>query len=592
MANRITSVVEIAVKDAIKNLQDTQKELGKTELSGKDLAEALEKAANNAEAELKSVAAASAAMERALGADFVAARAAAGTSVDDIVGELNRLGVSFQAIESDADSLAASVKRLDSVRNPIRNVGTEADTVARKVDGVTSSADQSRAVLGSMVGGSVSDLSALGGVAGTTGQVLDQMASYAVEGQLGLKGLVAAGPALVGLSALLLGMSQNAKENAEQIRAAAEATKELATAADTAVMYTFGEAISNAIMSGENLGEVLERMAQDNLPGLKRALDLGTQSGELNAEMQRLMADAIAEAERAAAQAEETQRKYGDALIDAAAAATAAADAGAAAGVTQAQQIARVEQALRDYMDTVGGIPVEKYTEIRAAIARGDFAAAEALINEITRPRIVQVGMALNQGALGGAMAGAGRSVGSAVGAGIAAAIAGASLPSSVTGGGGGGGGGGGSSPADAEVDGWAVAIARAYEYGEITRDEYRKYLSDRLAGEQKYGDAYDKTWKQIQALDREAAAERKKADDERIASEKEAAAEAKKRADEERRLALEIAAYADAVQRGIAEAAGRISFVAVNNTSADPAAVVNILRKYVKTNGRIQGIS
>jgi len=64
------------------------------------------------------------------------------------------------------------------------------------------------------------------------------------------------------------------------------------------------------------------------------------------------------------------------------------------------------------------------------------------------------------------------------------------------------------------------------------------------------------------------------------------------KRADEERRLALEIAAYSEAVQRGIAEAAGRMSFVAVNNTSADPAAVVNILRKYVKTNGPIQGIS
>jgi hypothetical protein len=158
------------------------------------------------------------------------------------------------------------------------------------------------------------------------------------------------------------------------------------------------------------------------------------------------------------------------------------------------------------------------------------------LLNEVTRARVVRVGIAINQGAIAGATAGAGKGIGDQIGASIAAGIAGAKMPSGV-GGGGGGGGGGGSSPAAAEATSWEEAIARAYDYGEITRDEYRKYLADRLAGEEKYGDAYDKTWRQIQALDKEAADEREKADQEREKSAKELADLAEKQVKREEEL-------------------------------------------------------
>jgi hypothetical protein len=224
------------------------------------------------------------------------------------------------------------------------------------------------------------------------------------------------------------------------------------------------------------------------------------------------------------------------------------------------------------YVGTLEDIPPEKLTEILAAISAGDLVRIEALLNEVTRPRVVQVGIALNQGALAGATAGAGGRIGQGIGAGIAAALAGVSMPSSV---GGGGGGGGGSSPAAAEATSWEEAIARAYDYGEITRDEYRKYLSDRLAGEEKYGDAYDKTWREIQALDKQAADERAAAERDRLALEKKAADEAEKAAKDAADAAKEATREIERSQQAL----GNL-IINVTNTSADPQSVVRAIEQ------------
>lgn len=252
-----------------------------------------------------------------------------------------------------------------------------------------------------------------------------------------------------------------------------------------------------------------------------------------------------------------------------------------------AQAIDALLRRLGPYSDALNAIDEDVYTEIKAALNAGDLARAESLLNQVTRSRIVQVGIAINQGALAGAAAGAAGPVGQSIGASIASAIAGAKMPSSVSGGGGGG-GGGGSSPAEKEATSWADAIARAYEYGELTRDEYRKYLSDRLAGEEKYGAEYDRTWKQIQALDKEAADERQRAVDERVKAEKEAADIAKKAADEAERRALRQQEL-DAIKAGAREGimAGFSGMASVTNIyTNNPETLLEASRAWERNNG------
>ena len=210
---------------------------------------------------------------------------------------------------------------------------------------------------------------------------------------------------------------------------------------------------------------------------------------------------------------------------------------GAEAGRYQAEATQILTKRLEDYLAELGSIPADIYTEIQAALNTGDLARAEALLNELARTRIAKIGIAIDSGVSAGVAAATGKLVGNAVSASIAAAVAGTKMPSSL---GGGGGGGGGSSPAVEEANAWDAAIAKAYEYGEVTTQQYIDYLTQRLEGEDKYSDTYFQLWKQRQGLEQmlDDQAERRRKDEEAAA--KEAADEAKRQADELKRQADE----------------------------------------------------
>jgi hypothetical protein len=232
MVDRIAAVIDIATEAAVKNLLSLGRELGKTELSADDVAKALRQAADDAEEEIRKISAASSSMETALGADFVAAAAQAGTSVDDIVVQLHSLGVSFDDIEANADELAAAVKRLDDVQRPVRALGDEASTTAGQIDKVRDSGDQSGSVLANMVGNSVQEVGELGGVAGTAGMALGQLAEYATEGNISLAGLAKVAGPMAGVTAAVLGVSWavgKLKEESEKAKRAGEGMLEVPT---------------------------------------------------------------------------------------------------------------------------------------------------------------------------------------------------------------------------------------------------------------------------------------------------------------------------------------------------------------------------
>lgn len=451
MANRITTVVEYAVRDAIRNLQDTQKELGKTEVSGKDLATALRLAADNAEKEIESISAASAAMEQALGADFVAARKQAGVSVDDIVAELSNLGVSFQEIETDADQLAEAVKRLDAVRNPIKDVGIEADTTATQIGKVRESADQSRAVLGSMVGGSVADLAALGGVGGTVGQVFDQMASYATEGQLSLSSIGKVAGPLAGVGLAVAGISWamgKLKEDSEKAKREAEAMLKVQEQirdgkfdeAGAALAESYGNLASDLEAMGVPQQEVLDFIigASDLMPTFNALLeenkiqfaeggvgltDFGGKLNGLGGDVYDAR-DAFSEQADQLAKTDRATQDFTDALIGAARETgdteiaikdleaaykqltgqlseeeaflnleesmrrfRADMASGELSTLEQRQALVDMKQELLDVLTSLEGVPAEKQSEIMALIDKGSFDLAETALNNLARQR-------------------------------------------------------------------------------------------------------------------------------------------------------------------------------------------------------------
>lgn len=189
-----------AVKDIVSGLDDT-------ESAGKRVAGAMKQLAGDAEASFRDSRDAADRLAAALGPEMVAQIEAGGRSVDGYITDLQRMGLTFDDIRTDVDELADAIRRVDTTRSSIEGLKAPLKDVDANLNAVRTSGDQSRAVLGSMVGGSAADLAGLGGVAGTLASTLDQMTSYAVEGQFSLKNLASIAGPMVGVGVAVAGVS-------------------------------------------------------------------------------------------------------------------------------------------------------------------------------------------------------------------------------------------------------------------------------------------------------------------------------------------------------------------------------------------------
>ena len=560
MANRITTVVDIAVRDAIKNLQDTQKELGKTELSGKDLAKALQAGADAGAAEMAKLKAASNALAANLDADFIEARAAAGVSVDDMVMELNRLGASFEMIEADAKALAPALRNLDSLNVSARTAGGGMDTLR-------SSSDQTRSVMANLVGNSAQDLGALTGVAGSAGVAIGQLAEYAADGNITVGSLaklagpmVGLGLATAGVTAYFAAQKREAEELARVTQALGEIQSSLAegdiagaseqTAAEfsdtIAILEKYGYTAADVASVLDGYGMTTRALSNDidDLNARQAQLQEG---GLLPDELGEFEANkvAISDLEVVLGTLTEKQRLYQETAAN-----TAGTDAAAAAiesywsrgleavranevlgvsmedndkrATSHANALDSLQSQLDGYASSIEGLPEEEITEVQAAIDNGSISLAERLLAQLTRPRMINIGVRMTNAA-------GTSSRGSAVGSGPRGGTTGynpGSLisdilnPEEASGGGGGGGGGGGSAADPWEEIDTAIASARAFN--ELTLAEYRDYLIQRLGSYDRYSADYKSIWDQIQRLNDEEtkAAEDAKREQERIAKE------------------------------------------------------------------------
>ena len=125
------------------------------------------------------------------------------------------------------------------------------------------------------------------------------------------------------------------------------------------------------------------------------------------------------------------------------------------------------------------------------------------------------------------------------------------------------------------EANAWDAAIAKAYEYGEVTAQEYINYLSQRLEGEDRYSEEYFRLWKQRQGLEQMLADQAEK-------RRKEEEAAAKKAADEAEKAAKEAADAAKDATREIERSQQALGNLIINitNTNADPQSVVRAVEQ------------
>lgn len=181
----------------------------------------------------------------------------AGSEMDvgDAISDLKQMGFTFDEITADADKFAASLKQLDDVKaTGVKELDAVAPGLATKLGDVEKSADSSKNVLANMVGNSAQDLGELGGVAGSAGVLIGQMAEYMADakfegekfGQIVKNFAAVAGPAAA-LGLVIATVSGFMEKQAASAAAAAARTEELGTAMEGAADDAVG--IADALKS-------------------------------------------------------------------------------------------------------------------------------------------------------------------------------------------------------------------------------------------------------------------------------------------------------------------------------------------------------
>lgn len=436
------------VKDIVSGLDDT-------ESAGKRVASAMKMLSDDAVREFGDAREAADKLAQALGPDTVADIQAAGRSVDGYIAELKRMGLSFDDVRTDVDELADAIRKVETTKANIDGLKAPLKDVDTGLQDVRDSGDQSRSVLANMVGNSAQDLGALGGVAGTAGMAIGQLAEYATEGNINMAGLAkVAGPmaavsvAVIGVSWAMGKLKQSSEDAKKEAELMLEVQKQLRDGkfedAGAKLAESYGGLAAELDAMGVPQQEVLDFIigASESMPTFNRLLEEnkvhfdegGVGLTDFGGKLNGLAGDvynarnAFSEQEDQLVATDEATQQFTEALIGAARETgdteIAIRDLDEAykqltgrfsdeeawlslqedmhqfrADMTDSTLSANekrlkmldLKQALLEYTAEVGNIPAEKQTEILALIEAGKIAEAERELSNLTRPRNVPI---------------------------------------------------------------------------------------------------------------------------------------------------------------------------------------------------------
>jgi hypothetical protein len=182
-----TSGIRDFSRQVTSELRKVDRSLADTETAAQRAARVLGQMADQAETELQQAARAADALAAALGPEMAAKLGRNG--IAEQIGQLNRMGLTFEDIEADADSLAASMRRLDEVQTSAVNQGL--GNLSGKLNDTEGAARGANSALANMIGNTAQDVSGLSGNLGSLGVAIGQMGEYAADAALDGAGLVA-----------------------------------------------------------------------------------------------------------------------------------------------------------------------------------------------------------------------------------------------------------------------------------------------------------------------------------------------------------------------------------------------------------------
>jgi hypothetical protein len=217
--------------------------------------------------EAKATAAAADALGSALGPEL-----ASQADPTRIVGELKNMGLTLDQITTNADQLGAKMRELADA-DVGGNLGSSLGTARGQIDDLGKSADSSKSVLANMIGNSVQDVGALGGVAGSAGVAIGQMGEYMADAAAGgdsLKQVLSGFGSVAGPLAALAAATQMLNEvMAARARASDQETASLEAMSDA--LAEGGDAASAYAAELADAGEVQGRFGKqtaDDVGGL------------------------------------------------------------------------------------------------------------------------------------------------------------------------------------------------------------------------------------------------------------------------------------------------------------------------------------
>lgn len=258
MPNRVVTTFENKV--AGRGLEDYIANLDEAESKTKAVARAMAAMADDVVQESKRSEQAVSKLSAALGPEFVRNSARGEQGIRDVITQLRQMGAEFDDIDANVDELAASLRKVEAAGDSLDKPKRAASDTADEVDRLSDSGRGANSALANMVGNSAQDVGELGGVAGSAGVALGQMAEYASDAALGGEALgsalksmaLVAGPiAAITLGVQLLNYALNqGKERAEAI---AKATEE----------YT--DALIAAQDAGDDLATTLDDQVRSNV---------------------------------------------------------------------------------------------------------------------------------------------------------------------------------------------------------------------------------------------------------------------------------------------------------------------------------------
>lgn len=177
--------------DAARLVEDLSDELGDGESAAKDLAEAMRRAADDMETDMRETAAMADRLGAALGPEL-AAKIGQG-NLETMATKLRSVGVDAGATDADIDELADGIRRLDQAADAAGSGGLNNAADGMKRVGVE--ADNSNNVMANFAGNAAQELPGVAGAFGPLNMAISQFVEYGAEGNINIKNLAKmAGP--------------------------------------------------------------------------------------------------------------------------------------------------------------------------------------------------------------------------------------------------------------------------------------------------------------------------------------------------------------------------------------------------------------